>query len=84
MDKNGNEKQGVFETTNEYLKGEASTDPSLTIIGGKTGTTGKAGNCLVLLSEDTDGQDYISVILKAKGSVDLYSEMSRLLSKFRQ
>ncbi len=84
VDKDGNEKQGVFESTNQYLKGEATTDPALTVIGGKTGTTGKAGNCLVLLSEDTDGQEYISVILKANGSTDLYTEMTRLLSKFKK
>lgn len=83
VDKDGYEKQGIFDTTNQYLKGEASTDPELTVIGGKTGTTSKAGNCLVLLSEGKDNQDYISVILKANGSVDLYTEMSRMLSKFK-
>lgn len=84
VDKDGNEKQGVFETTNEYLKGNATTDPALTVIGGKTGTTNKAGNCLVLLSKDKENQEFISVILKANGSIDLYKEMSAMLSKYNK
>lgn len=84
VDKDGNEKNGVFNTTNLFLKGEATTDPDLTVIGGKTGTTNKAGNCLILLSKDKNNQEYISVVLKANGSKDLYKEMSDLLAKFKK
>ena len=84
VDKDGNEKQNIFETTNQYLKGEAATDPKLTVVGGKTGTTSKAGNCLMLLCKDNNNEEYISVVLKANGTNDLYKEMSRMLSKFNQ
>ena len=84
VDKDGNEKQNIFETTNQYLKGEATTDPKLTVVGGKTGTTSKAGNCLMLLCKDNNNEEYISVVLKANGVNDLYKEMSRMLSKFNQ
>lgn len=83
VDKDGLEKQGIFETTNEYLKGGANNDFALTVLGGKTGTTSKAGNCLILLSKNKENEEYISVILKAKGSPDLYQEMSLMLSKVK-
>jgi D-alanyl-D-alanine carboxypeptidase len=80
-DKNGNDKQKTFKTTDLYLKQEAATDPGIIVIGGKTGTTQKAGNCLILLSKDKNNKEYISVILKARGKNDLYTEMTHLLSK---
>ena len=48
------------------------------IIGGKTGGTIKAGECLVLLTEAPDNQGYIiSIIL---GSAERFAEMERLLN----
>ncbi len=80
-DKNGKDKKKTFKTTDLYLKQEANTDPGIIVIGGKTGTTQKAGNCLILLSKDKDDKEYISVVLKARGRDDLYTEMTHLLSK---
>jgi D-alanyl-D-alanine carboxypeptidase len=79
-DKDGNDKEKTFGTTDLYLKGDKVLDSDLTVIGGKTGTTSKAGNCLILLSKDKSSKEYISVILKASGSEDLYTEMTHLLS----
>lgn len=79
-DKDGNDEQKTFDTTDLYLKGDKVLDFDLEVIGGKTGTTSKAGNCLMLLSKDEKEKEYISVILKASGSEDLYTEMSHLLS----
>lgn len=79
-DETGNAKQKTFESTDKYLLGEASLDPGLEAIGGKTGTTSKAGNCLILLTKDEEEKEYISVILKASGSEQLYSQMSYLLA----
>lgn len=79
-DKDGNDKEKTFRTTDLYLKGDKVLDSDLTVIGGKTGTTSKAGNCLILLSKDKLSKEYISVILKASGSEDLYAEMTHLLS----
>lgn len=78
FDKNPKEK--TFQATNLYLRGELSAPEGIEIIGGKTGTTSKAGNCLILLSKDSSDKEYISVILKASGSDQLYSQMSHLLS----
>lgn len=80
-DKDGNKKTKSFETTDRYLNGQVVLNNGINVIGGKTGTTIKAGNCLVLLSKDQKNREYISVVLKASGSMDLYQEMSELLSK---
>lgn len=79
-DKDGKDKEKILEATNRYLSGEAQIPEGIEIIGGKTGTTSKAGNCLVLLSKDSKKKEYISVILKADGSDTLYSQMSYLLT----
>ncbi len=78
-DKDGTEKQKTFEATNQYLSGKSEVPEGIEILGGKTGTTSKAGSCLVLLSKDAAGMEYISVIMKSSGSEALYSQMSFLL-----
>ncbi len=80
-DKDGNAKEKTFTSTNQYLEGEEALDPGLEVIGGKTGTTSKAGNCLILLVQDSDKKEYISVVLKAPDKGTLYSQMTELLSK---
>lgn len=83
-DRNGNSKELKLETTNQYLKGNVEMPQNVTVIGGKTGTTSAAGNCLVLLSKDTSGSPYISVILRASERQILYREMSDLLLQIQQ
>jgi D-alanyl-D-alanine carboxypeptidase (penicillin-binding protein 5/6) len=80
-DKDGNEKQKTFNTTNLYLRGEVENTLGIKVIGGKTGTTNKAGSCLILLCKDNTGKEYIAQILKAIDSEQLYSQMSYLISK---
>ncbi len=79
-DRNGGSKTMSFDTSNQYLKGAYKAPEQVTVIGGKTGTTSAAGNCLVLLSKDTAGNPYISVILKASQRDYLYEEMTSLLN----
>jgi len=79
-DKDGNELQKAFKTTNRYLNDEEESLEGLNVIGGKTGTTFNAGNCLVLLCQDEAKNDYIAVILKASDNDSLYLQMSHLLS----
>lgn len=69
----------TFSTTNLYLKGYEPMPDGITVLGGKTGTTNKAGSCLVLYSKDIKDKEYISVILDADSKADLYSQMSYLL-----
>lgn len=79
-DKDGNAKQKTFETTNMYFTGEEEQPENMEILGGKSGTTYKAGDCLILLSRDASGHEYISLILKASGKELLYDEMGILFS----
>ena len=49
--------------TDHYLTGEATAPKGITVLGGKTGTTSDAGNCLALLCQDAYGEPYISIIM---------------------
>ncbi len=80
-DRNGNPKPMSVKNSNYYITGEAQAPSNVSIIGGKTGTTNKAGSCLVLLSNDQKGSPYISVILKAEDRDSLYDQMSQLLKQ---
>ncbi|MCR5002205.1 MAG: D-alanyl-D-alanine carboxypeptidase [Lachnospiraceae bacterium] len=80
-DRDGNPKPMTVRNSNYYITGEVSSPSNVSIIGGKTGTTNKAGSCLILLSNDQKGSPYISVILKAEDRDTLYGQMSRLLEQ---
>ena len=82
-DKEGNDKEISVNTTNQYLQGEKSAPDTVTVIGGKTGTTNAAGHCLILLSRDLSGKSYISIILRAEGRDMLYQEMTDLLDEIK-
>lgn len=82
-DKDNKEISKTFNSTNLYLDKTSSSLEGLqdlNIVGGKTGTTSKAGNCLILLTKDSNQNSYISLLLKAGNRSDLYSQMSHLLS----
>lgn len=78
-DKDGNAKNLDLKTTNLFLRGDYQAPDNITVIGGKTGTTSAAGHCLLLLSRDTNGAQYISIILRSEGKDILYPEMIQLL-----
>ncbi len=81
-DKNGKEKTVDIRTTNRFLReADMEAPDNVTVVGGKTGTTNAAGHCLVLLTRDTSGEPYISVLLRAPTSDDLYNQMADLLSE---
>lgn len=82
-DKNGNDKEISVNTTNLYLQGEKNAPDAITVIGGKTGTTNAAGHCLIILSRDSAGKPYISVILRADDKDILYQDMTDLLSEIK-
>lgn len=71
-----------WENTNLYLSGHAKAPDGFTVIGGKTGTTGEAGYCLVLYSQNSQGQPIISIVLKADGKSNLYLLMNEMLKGF--
>lgn len=67
--------------SNRYLTGEEEAPEGITVIGGKTGTTDEAGNCLVLYSNDSQQNSYVSIVLKGDGRENLYLQMTELLKK---
>ena len=77
----GSQKTFSYMNTNQYISGEAKAPDNVTVIGGKTGTTSAAGNCLILLVRDTAGNPYISVILRSSQRDYLYAEMTDLLDE---
>lgn len=78
----GSEATQEWNSTNQYFTGVANVPEGFTIIGGKTGTTGAAGFCLVLLSENTAGQRIISIVLKADCKSNLYLLMNEILAGY--
>ncbi len=82
-DKDGNDKELDFSTTNQYLSGAVKTPDNVSVIGGKTGTTKAAGSCLILLSKDNAGEPFISIVMQAEDRDKLYVEMSDLLQEIK-
>lgn len=69
----------TYENTNRYINGKMDAPKGVTVIGGKTGTTNKAGSCLVLYSQGKNEHDYISVVFHADTGDSLFAQMSSLL-----
>lgn len=79
-DSTGADKDVSVNATDQYINGNHSTPSGVTVIGGKTGTTNDAGHCLILLSNDTSGNPYISIVMQAQDTDSLYGAMDSLLS----
>lgn len=78
-DKAGKEKEITVDTTNLYLSGNKQCPTGITVLGGKTGTTDAAGHCLTLLTKDSAGSYYISIVLRADNKDSLYNSMNDIL-----
>ena len=70
-----------WKNSNRYLTGDKEIPEGLTVLGGKTGTTLDAGSCLIMCSQDSKDKTYISVVMKADGRDNLYTQMTELLKK---
>lgn len=77
----GEQKEITANTTNLYFKKNYEAPENITVMGGKTGTTNAAGNCLILHTKDTSGQSYISIILQSIERGQMYLQMSDLLDE---
>lgn len=75
----GTEKSTTLTTTDHYLTGEATAPKDVTILGGKTGTTEVAGNCLAILTQNAYGKTFVSIVMGADTKELLYQEMNSLL-----
>lgn len=83
-DASGNEKHVNLDATDHYLTGETDPPKNVTVLGGKTGTTDAAGNCLAIESQNAYGQPYISVVVGAKTKDILYTDMNSLLAQINE
>ena len=70
-----------LDSTDHYLTGEIKPPKDVVVLGGKTGTTSSAGHCLAIVSQNAFGQPYISIIVGAQTTEDLYEDMNVLLSE---
>ena len=77
----GEEMHVTLDSTDRYLTGQTEPPKNVTVLGGKTGTTAAAGNCLALVSQNAYGQFYISVVVGAQSKEDLYNDQNLLLSQ---
>ncbi|MGN0352174.1 MAG: D-alanyl-D-alanine carboxypeptidase family protein [Roseburia sp.] len=71
-----------WSNTNQYLLGKQTAPDGITIVGGKTGTTGEAGYCLVLYSYNSENQPIISIVFKADCKSNLYLLMNEMLAGY--
>lgn len=76
--KDGLAKKETWTQTNQFLNGRRVVPSGVTILGGKTGSTNAAGYCLVQLGEDSSGTSYVSIIMGATSSRNLYDNMTFL------
>ena len=79
-DASGNTKELSFSNSNQYISGDSTPPSGVSIIGGKTGTTQAAGSCLILLSQNSAGDPFISVVLNAADRNALYERMNQMLA----
>ncbi len=76
----GTKRSLKWEPSHYYAHGQAKLPKAADIVGGKTGTTKKAGNCLVLLNQAKDGRPFISVVMGAETKDILYTDMTALIN----
>ena len=78
----GTEVVQEWASTNQYLTGEKEMPEGVTILGGKTGTTGEAKYCLVQYNENTSKEPVISIVFKADSRDNMYLLMGEMLKNF--
>ena len=78
--RNGSRREVTWNQSNQFINGQRIVPNNVSVIGGKTGTTGKAGACLVLYVKDDEGKDYIAILMGADSRTYLYDCMTFLLS----
>lgn len=84
LDSSGNPVVVEWENTMQYFTRNKIPPEGVTVMAGKTGTTSKAQSCLVLLSENAEGEEFISIILKSQDRGVLYEEMNNLLEEINK
>ncbi len=62
----GTQRTRYLTATDQYLTGVQTAPENVTVLGGKTGTTSKAGSCLALVSQNAYGEPFISIVVNAR------------------
>ena len=75
----GREVSEYMQSTNHYLLNEYPVPDGVTMFGGKTGTTSIARSCLMIMTENDEGERFFSVVMGAETQDDLYNSMTELL-----
>ena len=68
-----------MEPTNLYFTGQYTAPAGLYVVGGKTGSTIAAGNCLILYSVNDSNEGFITELFGCADKKTLYNEMNELL-----
>lgn len=84
LDPNGTPVSVDWENTMQYFTRNKIPPEGAMVLAGKTGTTSKAQSCLVLLSANDAGEEFISIILKSQDRGVLYEEMNDLLEEINK
>lgn len=79
----GTKREVTWENGNNFYSGRFALPEGFQILAGKTGHTSKAGFCLVLGEQASDGKQYISIVFKAPTVENLYQGMGALIEKAR-
>lgn len=75
----GTKKHSVWSNTNGYVSNIYQAPTGFTVFGGKTGVSNLAGYCLAVYSQDSSGNQYISVVMNAPDRETKYNEMNQLM-----
>ncbi len=79
----GSARSEVWESTNLFFSTQEYRLQNIIIEAGKTGSTSKAGYCLILMSMNADKKiEYISVMLGLPTRVSLYRNMANMLNTY--
>ena len=70
----------TWKPTNFYCSGRHTAPEGITVLGGKTGTTNEAGNCLIIYAQNSAGEPYISVVMGAPDRTVLYEQMDQMMT----
>ena len=73
-------RQADWMQTNYYASGRAEQPVGASVVGGKTGTTNEAGNCLILLEKGANDENYISIVMGAVSKSLLYQNMTAMIN----
>lgn len=80
-DKDGISRTVSCTATNRYARELENVPEGVLFLGGKTGTTKAAGNCLIIYTLNAEGDPYICVVLGAQDQDMIYLKMGEMLEQ---